>query len=294
MSSDSETKVWNRYKGNEEAEAVYGDKAIRLLYQTLAGQKLSGILARPFVSQLYGLYQQSALSKKKIPLFISNFKIQMHEFENRPFESFNDFFIRKFVPGVRPFVQNPQLPAFAEGRYMAFEKITDDGRYPVKGKYLKALDLLGHSDQAKLFVDGPLVIARLCPTDYHRFHFPDDGKILSSWRISGSLQSVNPNALKFRNDIFISNERNVTLLETKSFGRLAYIEVGAMMVGKIVQTHPAQTFKRGEEKGYFIFGGSTVILMGEKGKWIPDEDLLKNTAKGMETFVRLGDHIATI
>ena len=131
--------------------------------------------------------------------------------------------------------------------------------------------------------------------DYHRYHFPDDGKIVDDYRVSGLYHSVNPLALKSKEDILITNERHVTILETKNFGKLAYIEVGAICVGKIIQSKPldkGREFARGEEKGYFLFGGSTVIVIGEKGKWKPSADILMNTKKGMETYLHLGMSVA--
>jgi phosphatidylserine decarboxylase len=134
-------------------------------------------------------------------------------------------------------------------------------------------------------------VARLCPVDYHRFHFPDDGRILDHYRIPGFYHSVNPLALKKKSDIFITNERHVTSLDTVNFGKLAYIEVGALCVGKIVQSFTDKVFKRGEEKGYFLFGASTVVLVGQKGLWSPSQDVLENTEKGLETYIKLGDQV---
>ena len=132
-------------------------------------------------------------------------------------------------------------------------------------------------------------MARLCPTDYHRFHFPDGGRVLERYSLPGRLHSVNPIALKRRGDIFFTNKRDISILETENFGKLAYIEVGAICVGKIVQSHRQGDFRRGEEKGYFLFGGSSVIVMGLPGRWVPSEDVLRHTKEGMETYVRLGD-----
>jgi len=139
------------------------------------------------------------------------------------------------------------------------------------------------------------MIARLCPVDYHRFHFPDDCKILDSYRIHGKFHSVNPVALAANGKVFLENERQVTILESDNFGKLAFIEVGAMCVGKIVQTYAAgqAKFKRGAEKGYFLFGGSTVIILGEKDRWIPANDILENSEKGIEVLVPLGDVVAS-
>jgi phosphatidylserine decarboxylase len=292
----SQIVFWSREKASYEVEKVYGDGPLRWVYQTALGQKLADlVLSKTWVSQVYGAYQSSGLSRRKIAPFIRTFEIKMEEFDRGPFSSFNDFFIRQFKSGARSFVQDQhRMAAFAEARYLAFEKIHLEQKFPVKGKFLNAEALLAGTHWVERFAEGPLLLARLCPTDYHRFHFPDSGKVIESFRLSGRLHSVNPLALQARNDIFATNERQVTILETQNFGTLAYIEVGALCVGKIVQTHSgSKSFGRGEEKGYFLFGGSTVIVLGEAGRWKPDADLLDQTQKGRETLVRLGDSVAS-
>ena len=285
---------WDRSSKKTEREDIYGEALVRWLYQTQPGSWLTErVFSRPLISKLYGAYQSSSLSAHKVSGFIREFKIPMQEFEEKNFSSFNDFFIRKFRGGARPFTQKSgELPAFAEARYLAFEKVRDEQTFPVKGRGLSAEFLLGSADKAKPFIGGPLLLARLCPVDYHRFHYPDEGETLDQYSISGALHSVNPLALRHKYDIFITNERQVSLLRTPHFGLLAYIEVGALCVGKIVQTHSSEKFSRGEEKGYFLFGGSTVIVMGEPGAWVPDSDILQQTAQGRETLVRLGDRVA--
>jgi phosphatidylserine decarboxylase len=183
----------------------------------------------------------------------------------------------------------------AEARYLAWPKINDQLHYPVKGNFLNFDLMLANPKWSKIFDQGPMMIARLCPVDYHRFHYPDDGNVIEHWRVQGDLHSVNPLALKYKNDIFCQNERVVSILKTQNFGHLAYIEVGATCVGKIIQSHAwEKSFKRGDEKGYFLFGGSTVILIGEKGKWLPSEDLLSNTQKEIETWVPIGTSVGEL
>ncbi len=289
-------RYWNREKKILETESVYGDAWVRAIYETRPGQFLAeSILSRKTLSQIYGMYQSTSFSRHKIDSFIKNFRINMEEYEEGPFCTFNDFFVRKFKNGKRIFTHHVnELPAFAEGRYFAYERIEKNMKYFVKGQYLTADALLENPEDASQFENGPLVIVRLCPTDYHRFHFPDDGKVLKSYPVHGALHSVNPLALKYRGDIFATNERRVSILETKNFGKLAYIEIGALCVGMIVQTHSGEvSFKRGDEKGYFLFGGSTVILIGESGKWRPDPDLVDQTKNGRETFIKLGERIAS-
>ena len=296
---------WNRSKNQEEVEQVYGEEAVRLIYDNKIGRGLAeGILSRSWFSKLYGAYQASRLSAHKVEPFIKKFNIPMDEYETGPFQNFNEFFIRKFRDGRRPFVKAArEMGAFAEARYLAYEKILPNQKFPVKGKSLSAAALIGSKEKGKIFEGGPLLLARLCPTDYHRFHFPDAGCVTASYTIHGKLHSVNPLALKYKDDIFITNERQVSLLETKNFGRLAYIEVGALCVGRIVQSFGKGSdwspdndnleFERGQEKGYFLFGGSTVIVLGEPGIWKPDSDLMEQTKLGRETLVCLGDRVGS-
>lgn len=285
---------WNRETRSVETERVYGGAAVGWLYGTGPGRKLADwVLSRPLPSRVYGLLQSSSLSRAKIQPFIERFQIRMEEYEDADFRSFNDFFTRRFRPGARPFEgDSRRMPAFAEARYHAFETVTPDLRVPVKGQWLAASALIEDPALARPFEEGPLLLARLCPTDYHRFHYPDDGQLLESRALPGRLHSVNPLALRYRGEILATNERRLSVLKTRNFGRLAYLEVGALCVGRIVQTHQGPEFRRGEEKGYFLFGGSTVIVLGEKGRWRPDSDLLEQTREGRETFVRLGTSVA--
>ena len=295
MTSREEIKFVNRQTGALETEKVYGDKLIRFLYNSAAGKASGKFLCRRPFSQAYGFIQSSPISKLKIKSFIKNFSINMDEYEPVDnFNCFNDFFIRKFKEGKRNFTKDlTKMGAFAEARYLGFEEVYQTQTFPVKGKDLTSLALLKDPSLAEKFLAGPMLIARLCPVDYHRFHFPDNGRLVGQYRINGELHSVNPLALRFKDDIFAENERVVSILETENFGTLAYIEVGAMCVGKIKQTHTANDFLRGDEKGLFLFGGSTVIVLGQKGVWRPSDDILNNSKKELETYIKLGDEVAS-
>lgn len=303
VSNPPEIKYFNRMSGKIEVEKVYGDWFIKFLYTSIAGQKVGSVFTNKYFSKVYGAFQDLPSSHRKVRPFIEKFGINMDEYESgtRPsldprdsYRTFNEFFVRRFKLGKRSFVSDPnRMPAFAEARYVGFEAINDKGLYPVKGHFLKAKDIIANSEVAKIFEGGPLLIARLCPVDYHRYHYPDNGKVLDNFRIPGAYDSVNPLALKYKNQIFINNERHVTILQTENFGRLAYVEVGAICVGKIIQSHRwNKPFMRGEEKGYFLFGGSTVVLLGEKGAWKPSQDIITNTEKGLETYLHLGTEVA--
>ena len=279
-------------------EAVYGGAWIRWMYGTRLGRLISTLAALPPFSRIYGWLQDRPSSAKKIAPFIEQFDIRMADFlpedgasADAPYSSFNAFFTRSVAPGARPFVEEDAFPAPCDARYFGYAALNDDVAIPVKGSCFKASALLGNGEWAGAFEGGPAFIARLCPVDYHRFHFPDDGEILASWRIPGVLHSVNPWALAERDDIFMINEREVSILETARFGRLAYVEVGATCVGRIVQTHEGKTFRRGDEKGMFLFGGSTVIVIGQPGRWQVDPEIEERTHLGVETYLKMGSRL---
>lgn len=294
---------WHRAHKKMETEKVYGDWFIRYLYQNETGKKTNRLFANALFSKAYGALQDLPMSHRKVRPFIDKFAIDLSDYEpgtrgghdpRDSYANFNQFFIRKFKFGKRSFVNQPhRMPAFAEARYTGHASVTSETTFPVKGKYLTAEGLLGNADIARPFNEGPLMIARLCPVDYHRYHYPDNGRVLDHFPVRGRYDSVNPLALRLKPDIFIANERHVSLLQTENFGKIAYIEVGAICVGKIVQTHRwNKPFLRGEEKGYFLFGGSTVVILGEKGAWRPSDDILEKTKQNIETYIQLGDEVA--
>jgi phosphatidylserine decarboxylase len=303
--SSKEITYFNRSTQTMETELVYGDSAIKFIYDNAFGQILAPLVASKPVSQLYGCYQDWSISKNKVPPFVEKFDIDLSiykagsvsaEKKQNSYKNFNEFFIREFETNERNFVGDEnKMPAFCEARYFGHEEIDSDVKIPVKGKLLSSKDLLGGSKWSKSFAGGPLLIARLCPVDYHRYHYPLAGETLDSFQIRGQYHSVNPIALSAKPEIFIVNERRASILETEKFGKLAYIEVGAAMVGKIIQSYDeTKPHDKGDEKGYFLFGGSTVILLGEKGKWSPSADVLTNTKNGVETYLHLGEEVAEL
>lgn len=287
----ADIQVFNRVTQAIEIEKIYGERAIRWLYEkSLFGMRGADLLSHmAFINELCGRFYDSARSAKKIDPFVETFNIPMDQFVSGPFRSFNEFFARQFLPGKRKFVQDPNiLAAFAEGRYLGTKAVRDDS-IRVKGINFNIDRLLGNSIYSSLFRDGPLLVARLTPVDYHRYHYPTDGKVIATYHVPGTWNSVNAIALERNPNILIENDRQVTILET-SFGRLAYIEVGAICVGKIINSS-AVGFKRGDEKGYFQFGGSTVVVVGEPGRWEPSPDILQNSAQNIETLVQLGTEV---
>lgn len=281
-------------------EDVYGGVWVRRLYGTRIGRWTSALVALPPLSRLYGWLQDRPASASKVAPFVEQFGIEMADFlpqagqpAGQPYATFNDFFTRRVTDAARPFAQGASFPAPCDARYFGYDQLDASVQVPVKGSLFEAAALISSERWNQVFAGGPAFIARLCPVDYHRFHYPDDGHVLATWRIPGALHSVNPWALAFRGDIFMINERQVTILQTEQFGKLAWVEVGATCVGKIRQTHTTQDFVRGEEKGMFLFGGSTVIVLGEPGRWQIDPDIVRRTGEGVETYLKMGRALGT-
>jgi phosphatidylserine decarboxylase len=249
--------------------------------------------SHPLYDWLLAAYQNSRWSARQIGPFIRKHQIDMTEFKPVMYRSFAEFFDREFRPGARPFsAGDHEMAAFAEARYFAWEQLTSTQQFPVKGHSLCAEHILGSAERAHPFIGGPVILARLSPMDYHHVHYPVDGRTLDHHRLGHRLWTVNWHALMNEPDILFRNERLVSILECSGFGKLAFVEVGALSVGRIVQMHPCDTpFRRGEEKSVFKFGGSAIVVFGEPAAWRPSDDLLQHTTEGLETLVRLGEPI---
>jgi phosphatidylserine decarboxylase len=283
--------VWDRQGGKLVSEwmgdhtPTYESEPQRSMTQWLKSQ--------PLYDWLYAAYENTRLSARQIEPFVRKYHIDMNEFEPVAYRSFAEFFDRRFRPGVRKFPSAPgEMGAFAEARYLAWDRLQDGQHFPVKGNSLSAEQILGNAQRARPFIGGPVLLVRLAPVDYHHVHYPDHGRTLDHDRRGHRLWTVNWHALLNKPDILISNERNISILETRHFGRLAFVEVGALSVGRIVQVHPLDApFQRGEEKSVFRFGGSAIVVFGEPGMWRPSDDLLEHTKEGVETLVRLGEPV---
>lgn len=279
-------------------EQVYGGKALSLLYgdglfsKILYHTLLPAIARLPFFSWVYGVFQKKSSSRAKIQPFIDAYGIDESEFQKTEFSSFNEFFIRKLKASSRPIVGGVTQAAMpADGRYLVYPKFDS---FFVKGQEFSLESFLQDPVLARRFSDGAMVIARLCPVDYHRFHFPCSGVALEPRLINGPLYSVNPIALKRWVQILSENKRVITEVETEKFGTMLYVEIGATAVGTIRQTFTPETrVEKGQEKGYFEFGGSCLVLLFEKNQIQFDDDLVQNTQNGLETLCRFGSSLGT-
>lgn len=291
--------IIDRQIGKETVEKVFGEKALSFLYNDSILSKivLFFVSKNIFFSKFYGFLQRRKYSKKKIGPFVKEYEINTEELEKKieEFSSFNDFFIRKLKDEIRPIVAGENVAALpADGRYMVFQNINLSDGFYVKGVSFDMATFLQDTTLAERYASGSMVIARLCPTDYHRFHFPFDSIPSESILINGYLYSVNPIAVRKNINIFSQNKRMKTRLKSKNFGEVLCIEVGATNVGSIHQSFlPGNFYKKGAEKGYFSFGGSTIILLFEENKIRFAEDLLLNSKKKIETKANFGGILGT-
>ncbi|ADY53376.1 phosphatidylserine decarboxylase [Pseudopedobacter saltans DSM 12145] len=293
MKSKSNPQLYNRSTGNVEVEDAYKSGGLKILYRTVLGRAVTkSVLIKRRISRLYGNYMNSPKSTKKINEFIRHYNIDVSEIK-RPldsFKSFNDFFIRELKEDARPIDDTPEhLVSPADSRLFVFD-LAGKPQLPIKGYWYQVEDLVKDKAIADQYKDGWCFIYRLAPNDYHRYAYLDSGYQENVIKINGILHSVNPIALKETPSVMAKNYRELTILYTDNFGPVAHIEVGALFVGKIVnREYGKYKFKRGEEKGWFEFGGSTVIQLFRKDAIAPDADILEQTQKGIETIVRLGE-----
>lgn len=291
------TEYINRKTKQKELEKTPGRSLIEWLYRDqVFARFFSGLVCKsPFFSRIFGHLQKKPSSKKNIQPFIAKYKINTDEFLEpvSSFASFNDFFIRKLAPNSRPIDLSKDVAILpADGRYLALQHIDQEGEFLIKGNSFSLSTLLQSKSEAKAYEKGAMLIARLAPVDYHRFHFPCDC-IPGEFRlINGPLYSVHPLALKRNIDILAENKRVITPLQTDQFGTMLYIEVGATNVGSIIQTYePNKPVSKGDEKGYFSFGGSCIILLFPPQSIQLDEDLLENTHNHLETLAHFGESL---
>ncbi|HEY9061459.1 MAG TPA: phosphatidylserine decarboxylase [Pseudobacteroides sp.] len=289
-------KVYNRQTKEYEVENVAGDKFLNVLYGTVPGKVgLELLIKRKLYSSISGVFCDSRKSAGLIKKFIDGYGIDVSECRDDvcSFKNFNEFFIRKMKPHTRPFDKDAsKLLSPGDGRMYAWQDIDINKLVQVKGLTYSLGDLLMDKSLAAGYEGGTLIILRLCPLDYHRFHFIDGGTCSKTIKIKGHYYSVNPAALKTIARVYCQNKREYSILKSENFGNVLYVEVGATSVGSIIQTYaPDQRVTRGDEKGYFKFGGSTLIMILKKGTVNIDDEILEQTEAGFETRVLAGEII---
>lgn len=281
-------QVWNRKELMETPEVGAG--AMRFAYENPVGRALTkAILCRGFVSNLYAAWQKSRLSKGKVRKFIAQYHISLDDCTAQEFPNFNAFFTRQRKDYVNLTKEN-ELPAIADSRLTA---LPIDGKrvFSVKGVPYTTAELLENEALAAEYAGGVCLIFRLSPDDYHRYVYPDAATQEETVGIKGVLHSVNPIAGSL--GVYRRNARRYTVLHTVHFGNVVQMEVGALLVGKICNhSEAAGSVAKLQEKGYFEYGGSTVILLLKKDAVTVDADILQYSAQGIETKVKIGERIA--
>ncbi len=278
-------------EGNPTADSCASQgKLLKLLYGNPVGRASLKLLTQPIVSYLAGAALDHPLSTAAIPPFVLKKHIKMDDFAEETYRSFNAFFTRPIKPAARPIDRDPEALISPCDAKLFVVPVTEEARFTVKGAEYSTAAFLGCRKLAAAYAGGQCLIFRLTPDDYHRYCYPDNCEVGKTRCIKGILHTVNPVSAEHVK-VYHTNTRTVTMLHTEHFGRVLQIEVGAMFVGRIVNHPHGKHMERGVEKGYFEFGGSTVVLMLEAGKAAIDPQILRNSENGAETIVRYGSRI---
>ncbi len=282
--------VVERSTGHSVAEQPWGESALAWFYphEGRPGwwtRALRSILAHTALPHhLMGWWFSRPGSRSLIPEFCQTFGVRLEDFDQPPqgWGSFNDFFMRRLRPGARSLPQDScALVCPGEGRVRAYDATPP--RLLIKGQRRALSDFFHDPQLAQDFEGGSCLLVRLCPSDYHRFHFPVSGEILKQQTLPGSLYSVHPWAERHKPDVWWRNARSLTLLQTPQ-GKVACFAIGATGVGSILLSASAGPVKAGDEWGAFALGGSALAIFFEPRAVQLDQDLLSNTSDGKETL----------
>lgn len=268
------------------------DKLLRALYTNSVGRAFLKVLVNPWISKIGGRLLNTKLSTVAIKPFVKSNGIDLSIYKKDKFDSYNDFFIREIKPEYRPVNMDPEvLIAPCDSKLTVFD-VDSDSRFTIKNTDYTVKSLLRDSRLAKKYEGGKALLFRLTVDDYHHYIYMDDGVKTDNRVIKGKLHTVNPVANDFY-PIYKENQREYCILRSQTFGDICIVEIGALMVGRIVNHHRRAKVKRGQEKGYFEFGGSSVMVFLERDKAVIDEDILQNSSDGYETKVKMGEKIGT-
>jgi len=291
---NSTVEYFNRYTGKVETEQIYGEDFLRWTYGNPLGKlSLEALAKRALFSKWYGWRMDAPASRAKVLPFIKSYALNSDEFAHAPesYRTFNEFFYRTLKPGSRPIYPGADAAVFpADGRHLGFQNIEEAEGIFVKGAKFDLAKLCASRELAARYARGAIVLSRLCPVDYHRFHFPVSGIPDHPTLIEGPLYSVSPVALKQNIHYLTENRRSYTRIQTSDFGEVLMFEIGATCVGSFEYTFsPGVPVQKGDEKGYFKFGGSETVTLFEPNRINLEQDLLENSHIGRELYARMGD-----
>lgn len=282
--------IYNRETKSLYQEKQFKERQLEFLYDTILGRIILRLfIASKWYSKYNAMKNDLSSSVAKIQPFIEEYGIDMTQYQKKEYKSFNDFFVRTIIPEKRPIPKDGNaLAAVADSKLMYY-KIEKDLGIKIKNSIYTVEELLQDMELAKEYSGGTCLVFRLTVDDYHHYCYCDDGKLLYSRKIDGRLHTVGPISAK-RYKVYCENSREYSVLETVHFGKVVQMEVGALLVGKIVN-NLKESFKKGEEKGWFEMGGSTIVLLFRENAVKIDEDIISNSAKDIETKVKYGERI---
>ena len=292
-------EIYNSITNQIEIEEVCAEGFLRFLYSNAAGNLLLwALIKRGLFSKFFGLWADSKISRKAALDFIEKHNIRVGEMKLSPsdFKCFNDFFTRELVDEARPLSAGENDISFpADARHLAFENVTQADTFYAKGQRFDLEKFLDSADLAKRFDNASMMISRLSPLDYHRFHFPVSGRITARKLINGALYSVSPIALSKRIAYMFENKRELNIIELDNGGLCAIVEIGATNVGGIKQLQDVGAYaKRGDCKGYFKFGGSCVVTIFEKNLAKFDSEILQHSQTPIEYYAKVNSRVGEL
>ena len=280
---------YSRQRNSKENIITESSKALNFFYGNFIGRVLLKVMITKPISNLIGFYMNSRLSKHKINKFVDKNNINTFEYEAKNYKSYNEFFTRKVIPYKRPINARRDIFISPCDSKLLVYKINEDLTLKIKDSYY-SIDTLVDKDIMNEYKDGYALVFRLSTDNYHRYCYIDSGSKTDNYYIKGVFHTVQPISLKNYN-FYKTNSREWTVLNTKNFGKVIDIDIGALGVGRIKNNHKDYEFKKGEEKGYFEFGGSTIVLLVKKNIINIDKDIMENSLENIETIVKYGEGI---
>lgn len=278
-----------RDRNSKKNIILESNKALNFFYDTFVGR----MLLKPFISKwfsnLMALYMNSKYSIKRTNRFIKKNNINVYDYSKQEYNSYNDFFIRKIIDAKRPINGRSDVFISPCDSKLTVYKMNNDLTLKIKGAYY-SVDTLVDKNIMNEYMGGYAFVFRLSTDNYHRYCYIDSGSKGENVHIEGVYHTVQPIALKHYN-FYKTNTREYTVMSTNNFGKVIQVEVGAMGIGRIVNHHHKHKFKKGEEKGYFEFGGSTIVVLVKKGMVKVDKDIITNSEEDIETNVKYGEKI---
>ena len=265
------------------------NSALSLLYNNVIGRFFLLLLTRRWFSNFGALYLKSPLSKRRIKKMVNKHNIDLSDYEKCDYKSFNDFFMRRKENPLSDLSDDNNLFLSPADARLTVYKIDKDTCLNIKNSKYTISELLKDEQLAEKYKGGYCFVYRLCVDDYHHYYYIDDATVVKAKKIDGVLHTVQPIAFK-KYKVFSENSREYNVLKTTNFGTIVQMEIGALLVGKICN-NSNEKVKRGDEKGHFEFGGSTIVVLVEKNKVKVDDDILENSSKDIETKISLFESV---